>query len=330
MKKSSDDRQHGASIALVERDTGLSKDTLRVWERRYGFPAPDRDANGERVYPRDQVEKLRLLRRLMDGGCRPGKIVPMGMDELNALAGQVAARRQVAGVPEAVPDPEIAEFIDLLRRHQTGALAQSMSTAVLKRGLEQFVIDVAAPLCTAVGEAWARGEIRVFEEHIFTEQLTHVMRTALGSVRRSVPDPDSTQDRPRVVLTTFPQEQHALGLLMAEVLLALHGCTCVSLGVQTPVPDIVMAADAQRADIVALSFSMCMSPAQAVDGLLSLRSQLAAEAEIWVGGHCQALGKRGLAGADGIHAIPELTGIAAAVAAWRERHPGKAPGLPVR
>ena len=33
------------SIAAVERDTGLSKDTLRVWERRYGFPSPGRDAN---------------------------------------------------------------------------------------------------------------------------------------------------------------------------------------------------------------------------------------------------------------------------------------------
>ena len=39
------------SIAAVERDTGLSKDTLRVWERRYGFPTPDRDGFGERAYP---------------------------------------------------------------------------------------------------------------------------------------------------------------------------------------------------------------------------------------------------------------------------------------
>ncbi|MCK7493491.1 MAG: MerR family transcriptional regulator [Comamonadaceae bacterium] len=35
----------------MERDTGLSKDTLRVWERRYGFPLPGRDALGERTYP---------------------------------------------------------------------------------------------------------------------------------------------------------------------------------------------------------------------------------------------------------------------------------------
>ena len=45
------------SIAAVERDTGIGKDTLRVWERRYRFPEPGRDANGERIYPLAQVEK---------------------------------------------------------------------------------------------------------------------------------------------------------------------------------------------------------------------------------------------------------------------------------
>ena len=49
------------SISAVERDTGLSKDTLRVWERRYGFPNPVRDALGERLYPVEQVERLRLI-----------------------------------------------------------------------------------------------------------------------------------------------------------------------------------------------------------------------------------------------------------------------------
>ena len=38
------------SISQVERDTGLSKDTLRMWERRYGFPQPSRDEFGERLY----------------------------------------------------------------------------------------------------------------------------------------------------------------------------------------------------------------------------------------------------------------------------------------
>ena len=52
------------SIAAVERDTGLAKDTLRVWERRYGFPAPGRDAQGERLYSDDDLVRLRHIRRL--------------------------------------------------------------------------------------------------------------------------------------------------------------------------------------------------------------------------------------------------------------------------
>ena len=56
----------GVTIAGVERDTGLSKDTLRVWERRYGCPVPARDAHGERVYSQEQLELLRLVKRLLD------------------------------------------------------------------------------------------------------------------------------------------------------------------------------------------------------------------------------------------------------------------------
>jgi len=37
------------SIAEIERETGISRDTLRVWERRYGFPTPMRNKRSERV-----------------------------------------------------------------------------------------------------------------------------------------------------------------------------------------------------------------------------------------------------------------------------------------
>lgn len=307
----------GASIALVERDTGLSKDTLRVWEKRYGFPVPRRDANGERVYPPEQVEKLRLLRRLMDGGCRPGKIVPLDMPDLAALADQMARKRLAANPEQGEQDPEITEYLRLLREHQVGTLSQTMTTSVLKRGLERFVIEVAGPLCVAVGDAWARGDVRIFEEHIFTEQLTHVMRTSLAAARNSLPTPESGRARPRVLLTTFPQEQHALGLLMAEVLMTLNGCSCVSLGTQTPIPDIVQAAQAQQADIIALSCSVILNPGHVTDNLLSLRRSLGPEVEIWVGGQNPALGKRSLTHSAGIRLAPQLHLLSQAVAEWR-------------
>ena len=74
--------QNGLSISAVERETGLAKDTLRVWETRYGFPSPSRDENGERVYRSEEVEKLVMIKRLLDRGARPSKVVSLSLKEL--------------------------------------------------------------------------------------------------------------------------------------------------------------------------------------------------------------------------------------------------------
>src|SRR5574343_1386175 len=89
------------NIAAVERDTGLSKDVLSMWERRYGFPQPDRDTHGERVYPASQVERLRLIKRLMDQGHRPGKLISTPAEQLTALAPRRSARREPEPTAEA-------------------------------------------------------------------------------------------------------------------------------------------------------------------------------------------------------------------------------------
>src|SRR5512144_2369245 len=82
-------------ISSAERETGLSKDVLRMWERRYGFPKPGRDDNGERQYTVAEVAKLRAIKRLMDVGTRPGKIIHKLQDELDGMAeARTATRRE--------------------------------------------------------------------------------------------------------------------------------------------------------------------------------------------------------------------------------------------
>jgi len=72
MNKALDRHDLRLNISAVERETGLSKDVLRMWERRYGFPKPLRDDNGERQYTVAEIAKLRGIKRLMDVGMRPG------------------------------------------------------------------------------------------------------------------------------------------------------------------------------------------------------------------------------------------------------------------
>lgn len=300
------------TIAAVERDTGLSKDTLRVWERRYGFPHPDRDAFGERVYPIDQVDKLRVLRRLMDAGHRPGKVILLPIEQLQQLsaetAGPTSAPRSLA---EAMAEHEdLQRYLELVKSHEVDALRRALSQAQLRLGLERFVVEVVSPLTRMIGDAWARGYLEVFEEHLYTETIQVVLRGAIGTI----PLPARG---PRVLLTTIPQEPHGLGLLMAEAILALEGCRCVSLGVQTPIHDIALAAGAHRADVVALSFSATVNPNQVLDGIVELRRRLPAGTALWTGGHCPILQRRPPAD---VTVLADLVDIEPAVRRWRDTH----------
>jgi methanogenic corrinoid protein MtbC1 len=305
------------SIAAVERDTGIAKDTLRVWERRYDFPKPLRDANDDRAYPIDQVEKLRLLKRLLDQGHRPGRVVQLPIEELRQLNTKPVENVETNHSHSSViSQDEMTRYLDLLRSHQTEALRLALSTTMMKIGLDRFVIELVAPLIKNIGEYWADGKIEIHEEHLFTEQIKHLLRTAINSVPRGHAGQNVDLARPRVLLTTFPQEPHSLGLLMAEALMALEGCVCVSLGTQTPILEIAQAARAQKADIVALSFSSQINQNQVIDGLKELKSKLAPGVEIWAGGDNQALRKRP---PEDIKILTALYDISGSVKAWHHQ-----------
>lgn len=306
----------GLPIAAVERETGLGKDTLRVWERRYGFPKPSRDSSGDRLYSVDQVQQLKLISRLLDVGLRPGKVVGLDNAALQTLLTQHAIAPVLilskTDMGNDAADPVIGELLHAIGTHDPRALRHSLSHAQLRMGLAPFVIDLVAPLTTAVGEAWAQGRFEVFEEHLYTEVITGVLRHAIASLT-----PQPVPQGPKVLLTTVPQEQHSLGLLMVEALLALEGCTCVSLGTQTPLADIAQAALAHQADVLALSFSNVHKATVVQTSLRELRAQLPATTALWAGGACTALHQWPLAG---ISAVQHLSGLQPLVAQWRHAH----------
>lgn len=296
------------SIAAVERDTGLSKDTLRVWERRYGFPQPSRDALGERAYALDQVEKLRAIKRLLDAGHRPGRIVPLPIAEIQLLTDSTVGQPARAAEVGLARD-DLRAQIDRIRAHDVRALRGELTRLLFRFGAARFVSEVIAPLNTAVGDAWMRGQLEVFEEHLYTEAVQLVLRQAIAQI----PEPPG-DGRPSVLLTTVPGEPHGLGLLMAEAVLALDGCRCLNLGVQTPLWDIVLAARACEVDVVALGFTGCLNPNQIVDGLAELRAKLPEPVQIWAGGAAPVLHRRRV---DGVHAVATLEGIAPELRRWR-------------
>jgi DNA-binding transcriptional MerR regulator/methylmalonyl-CoA mutase cobalamin-binding subunit len=313
MKPSPDTAALALNISAVEREAGLSKDVLRMWERRYGFPKPLRDDNGERRYSAAEVAKLRAIKRLMDVGLRPGKIVHSTLDELNALAeGRIGTRRE-----PAIPAVE-SEILALLSRHDAAALQNSFANLLMRQGLQRFVLETVTSLNHAVGEAWMRGELAVFEEHLYTEQLQVALRTGINAFPRQT-------GVPRVLLTTFPGEQHGVGLLMVEALLVPEGAQCISLGVQTPIEDIRRAALAHDVHVVAVSFSGVFPVRQAGEGLASLRRQLPPEMAVWAGGEMTRRVRKAL---PGVLLVPDIAATLGALKAWRALWNGGAPRSP--
>lgn len=289
------------NITAVERDTGLSKDVLRMWERRYGFPTPERDAHGERLYSPEQVERLRLIKRLLDQGHRPGRLMQASAEELAGLA-----PRRAALAPTTTPQG-LEYLLDLIKQHDFGGLQQQLSQLLAREGLVRFVQDIIAPLNERVGNAWMHGEIHIFEEHLYTEQITRQLRQVIAQL----PAP---QPRPRILLTTPPEEQHGMGLLMAEALFTLEGAHCIALGTQTPLIDIQRAAQAQAIDIVALSFSAAFPNRQVLPLLTQLRQLLPAEVALWAGGSAV----RRHQPPAGVALLPSFTAALTALAAWRQ------------
>lgn len=294
--------EQSLSISAVERETGISKDVLRKWESRYGFPAPLRDEQGERSYPPDQVTRLRLIKRLMDRGMRPSRIVAESTENLRALT---LEKPSVEASTNIVLMRDLT--LDMLRHEDPAGLRQRLQREMLSRGVESFVQDIIVPLNHAVGEAWARGAIDIHEEHVYTEVVQGLMRDVIAQLA-------DTRARPRVLLTTLPEEQHGIGLLMVAALLSLRGAYCISLGTQTPAQDIVQAARAYNADVVALSFSIAYPYRRIAPVLAELRHGLDMETELWAGGTGCA---RITPPTSGVRVLPTLAAVLDALEGWR-------------
>lgn len=298
-----EDSQLPMRIAEVERDTGLAKETLRVWERRYQFPKPERDELGERIYPFTQVEQLRIIRRLLDHGFRPSKVLGKNLGQLHEMLDSIT---QNALTQEQTL--RCASMLKLLRLHRSSELRQALNHVLAREGLKRFITETIAPLNLAVGDAWVRGEVTVPEEHLYTEQVQNVLRHAIQNQQ-------GVDDRPKVLLTTFPDESHLLGLLMVEALCLAEGAQCLSLGTSLPIADIAKYAQEGGFDVVALSFSGAYPTQAAIRDLKQFRERLDSRIELWAGGQAVYKKQRQL---PGIRVVSDLEDVQQLIKSWRD------------
>ena len=323
-----DDSDAVFTIADVARETGIQKDTLRVWERRYGFPVPVRDGSGDRRYSTEQLHRLRRIKRLLDAGYRPGAVVGLAVDALEERIAALSSASDSGRVARAstrsgdlpseggggLSAQERMQWLDWIRSGSAEPMHQSLGQHALKHGLIHTLDHLIGPLGHSVGDAWAAGQLTVYQEHLFTECVQRFLQEAVSNADRQHPSPKRA---PRVLLTTLPGEEHIMGLLMVECMLALEGCERRSLGRDTPLTDVVQAAEQWQVDAVAMTISALPVASSVWASLLQLRAALPADVAIWVGGSSPYLTRR--RAVDGLVVMRSVQALGLQIQRWREQ-----------
>jgi MerR family transcriptional regulator, light-induced transcriptional regulator len=208
----------GVRIGELSRRVGVGQETLRAWERRYGVLRPRRTGGGYRVYDRDDEDRARRMRELIEGGLAASE------------AASAVAAPPVAGGPMVTPPATAAfgtpDLLAPLARYDAAGAHTALDRILGARSLDSALRDVILPAMHEVGEGWARGELSVAQEHFATELVT-------GRLRGLAREWDDGIG-PRAVLACPSGERHDLGLLCCGLALHRRGWRVTYLGPDTP------------------------------------------------------------------------------------------------
>jgi MerR family transcriptional regulator, light-induced transcriptional regulator len=237
------------SIGTLSSATGVPVDTLRTWERRYGFPVPvSRTEGSHRRYSAETIAQVQLIVRALELGHRPSAVVGRDPVELRRLVGSLAS---VGASPDASRDGDrhvIAGWLELTRAMDGDSLVGEFHRGLAEMTAIAFLERRLGPYLQAMGERWAAGLLRVTHEHYASEKVREFLSTQWRAANES-----ATPARAVAVLATPPGEQHALGLHMAAWVVALARVRVIFLGANTPMSEVAFAARHYDAHGVALS-----------------------------------------------------------------------------
>ena len=252
-------------IGELSRRTGVSADTLRAWERRYGIFKPARSEGGFRLYSQADEERAQTMRGL----------IAEGLSAAQAAAAVKEGRTPVAASTARVaiaPDLTAGELLRAIERLDEEDANRILDGALAALSFDAVAEGVLLPLLRTVGEGWERGELSVGQEHF----ATNLLRGRLLGLARGW----MTGVGPVALLAGPEGESHDLGLIVFGLSLRAHGWRIAFLGGNTPLESISRTADAIDAALVVVA---ALSPEPLIVARTALEA-LAARRRVALGG----------------------------------------------
>jgi len=260
------------SIKAVSLATGLSVETLRAWERRYGLIRPQRDGSGRRIYDAADVARLRRLRHATERGHPIGRIAELTDDQLSALLAEAPERQN-----RAAANAFVQRILDAATNFRPTECERALTLAISLLPAAQLIEHVLEPALVQVGERWHAGEFSIAQERLVSACVRRHVGLVLDAYER-------LSRGPLIVFATLPGEAHELGLLMSALLAASKGFRSQYLGPGLPARELAQYANRVNAAAIAISLVLRPVPSSVRPDLESLRAEVHPGAAILVGG----------------------------------------------
>jgi DNA-binding transcriptional MerR regulator len=213
------------NLGWVIRQTGLNADTIRVWEKRYGIPNPQRTAGNQRMYSDFDIMQLNWLHERTEEGIQISKAVQLWQEqELNQVGNQLAGIK-----PPANQD----EMQHLQQQWVLACLAMDdqESISVLDKAFSIYSHPLAARYVVfegvkAIEKLWMQGERSSHYLHYARQAASRKIFSLMGAY------PAIAQNKGTLVLATVMEEEDPLRPVYLSYLARMTGWKTVNAGPQ--------------------------------------------------------------------------------------------------
>jgi MerR family transcriptional regulator, light-induced transcriptional regulator len=259
MTNSMTDQLPTYNLRAVTHETGLSPETLRAWERRYGIVSPQRTPGGHRLYSLRDIKMLKWLVARQDQGLSISRAVKLWRTLEESGQDPLAASRPETPLPiEASNLEELRRaWVAACKEFDEGAAEQILSQAFAVAIPETVVVEILQKGVVEVGQLWYEGQASVQQEHFASALATR----RLHALAAAAPPPSRSG---RILAACPPGEEHEFALLLCTFLLKRQGWEVVYLGANVPLAKM-------KATLRATSPNLVLSLAQTLPAAASLR-----------------------------------------------------------
>ena len=263
-------------IRAVSLMTGVSIDTLRAWERRYGAVTPMRDGRG-RMYSDADVQRIRLLHAGTTKGYAIGRIAEFATEQLERLPDTATPTPPSLTERSTLGGTRIESLIASIERLDSLAVETELARAAAMLPVAQLLREVVVPVLNEIGDRWHGGKAQIAHEHL----LSASVRNVLGSLLRL----HQTASGGEALLFATPAGvPHELGTLGAAVLAASAGLRTIYLGPGMPATDILSTLRAVHLKVMVLGITDAGDTTIVDEELTRIAAGLPTTIELWLGG----------------------------------------------